>query len=405
MLMVMIVLLMIYWLVSGYVGSVSLLMSSETKLSYFMVMVTILLFISYSMYFSYYNKNFEKLIYIYVFILLPFFTMNKIMYFYVFFELSIIPMYLLILGWGSQPERLIASNYLMLYTLCFSLPMLVMFLVLLNKSFSCWEFFMYKEFSWLFWSFLMLPFFIKMPVYLFHLWLPKAHVEAPVMGSMFLASILLKTGSYGMLKINEISFKFFNNNLVSIFFILVFSGSLMCIIQNDLKKFVAYSSVTHMTMIAVLLFSNYYSLDSGIITLMLAHGMLSNVMFFITGIFSNFSKTRVIFMQQNYSLIIPVMWYFLIMVLFLNSGLPPSLSMMSEMMLFINGSMNWVMNFLFMMLMFMALIYYPVWFMTMINSSKSFVGLVGNLLISDMTIVLFYALVLSGLWINMSMIL
>ncbi|KRY25066.1 NADH-ubiquinone oxidoreductase chain 4, partial [Trichinella spiralis] len=134
--------------------------------------------------------------------------------FYVLFEVSIIPIYFIVLGWGNQPERLMAANYLVVYTLMFSFPLLVLIIrFLVDCSVVGWA--------------------SVLPVYLFHLWLPKAHVEAPVLGRMILASILLKTGGYGLVK-------------------------------NDLKKFVAYSSVTHMTIVLGLVVMGFEVLDSAV---------------------------------------------------------------------------------------------------------------------------------------------
>nr|YP_010132834.1 NADH dehydrogenase subunit 4 [Eucoleus annulatus]QWC93299.1 NADH dehydrogenase subunit 4 [Eucoleus annulatus] len=316
-----------------------------------------------------------------------------------------VPVYMLILGWGNQPERLIASNYLLMYTLCFSLPMLSAVMYLTTNNFTIWDYVLNYDFSWLFILALVMPFFVKIPVYMLHLWLPKAHVEAPVMGSMFLASILLKTGVYGLMKINGIFFKNYDNSMITVSLIMILSASIMCFMQNDLKKFVAFSSVAHMTMSINLMFSNFTSMDSGMIILMLSHGFLSNIMFYFTGMLSNSSKTRVIHMQQNILLMLPGLWFMIIVILFFNSGLPPSINMTSEIMMFINSYMSWKINLLILCVLFLTLIYYPVWMMTMMNKFNQFMKLLTSMLISDMMILLFYMFSLILLWWNFSIML
>jgi NADH-ubiquinone oxidoreductase chain 4 len=201
----------------------------------------------------YYNKIESWFVFIVVFLLvilyLRFSSINMFI-FYLFFERSLIPIFFLILGWGYQPERLQAGIYILFYTLFASLPLLLRILFCQEKLGSLNYFYVYNfdltqnlaYFS------LILAFLIKMPIFFVHLWLPKAHVEAPVSGSIILAGVLLKLGGYGLLRvyvlIQSLSIKY---NLI--FYIISLVGgvliSLICLIQIDIKALIAYSSVAH----------------------------------------------------------------------------------------------------------------------------------------------------------------
>nr|ALF03925.1 NADH dehydrogenase subunit 4 [Trichuris sp. TTB1]QRK25847.1 NADH dehydrogenase subunit 4 [Trichuris trichiura]QRK25873.1 NADH dehydrogenase subunit 4 [Trichuris trichiura] len=359
----------VMWVTIGYLGSVSNIINLTECLSYTMIMLTMWLFISYSIHLIKEKKLYQTMVMLYFPLLAVFFSTDNIFMFYIMFEMSILPIFLIILGWGNQPERLMASNYLLVYTLLFSFPLMIIILLTVNfhNSFN-WQFLEIEPFIWIL---LMLPFFIKIPIFLLHLWLPKAHVEAPVLGSMILASILLKVGGYGMLKVYFL-YEFFADKIsISLILILILMSSTLCLLQTDLKKFVAYSSVTHMTMLLALLVMDYVHFENSSIFLMISHGVISNSLFFLVGMLSYTSTSRLLYKQNNVMTTCSVLWYWSMIILFLNTGTPPSLGMMSEITLFITSHLVWFWNFMICLSMFFFLLYYPVWMMCNMNSNMN----------------------------------
>nr|YP_009528528.1 NADH dehydrogenase subunit 4 [Parasarpa zayla]AYN60686.1 NADH dehydrogenase subunit 4 [Parasarpa zayla] len=273
------------------------------------------------------------------------FSMMNLFLFYLFFESSLIPTLLLIIGWGYQPERIQAGMYLLFYTLFASLPMLMgIFYIYKNMNYMMIYFLKFYDYNlMMLYLCLIMAFLVKMPMYFVHLWLPKAHVEAPISGSMILAAIMLKLGGYGLLRVMIILQKI-NLSLSYIWVVISLVGgfyiSLKCFCQIDMKSMIAYSSVAHMSVvIGGIMTMNYWGYMGSYI-LMIGHGLCSSGMFCLSNMNYERLNSRSLFINKGMMNFMPSMslWWFLLMSS--NMAAPPSLNLMGEISL-INSLMSW----------------------------------------------------------------
>nr|YP_010133570.1 NADH dehydrogenase subunit 4 [Parmaturus melanobranchus]QWM92779.1 NADH dehydrogenase subunit 4 [Parmaturus melanobranchus] len=279
------------------------------------------------------------------------FSATEMILFYIMFEATLIPTLIIITRWGNQTERLNAGTYFLFYTLIGSLPLLVALLFMQNNLGTLSMFIIQHSqlsplYSWadkFWWIACITAFLVKMPLYGVHLWLPKAHVEAPIAGSMILAAVLLKLGGYGMMRI-IILLNPLTKEMAYPFVILAIWGVVMtssiCLRQTDLKSLIAYSSVSHMGLVVgAILIQTPWSF-AGATTLMIAHGLISSALFCLAN--TNYERihSRTLLLARGIQVILPLMatWWFLANLA--NLALPPSPNLMGEIFI-ITSLFNW----------------------------------------------------------------
>ena len=273
------------------------------------------------------------------------FRVINIFIFYLFFEGRLIPTLMLIIGWGYQPERIQAGIYLLFYTLFVSLPLLMGIFYVFNEIY-CLIIYFLKFFNlniYMLYFSMILAFLVKIPIYFVHLWLPKAHVEAPVSGSMILAGIILKLGGYGLLRLivflQEINLKL---NYIRIVIRLIggFYIRLKCFCQVDIKSLIAYSSVAHMSIvIRGIIVINYWGFIGSYI-LIIGHGLCSSGIFCLANIRYERLHRRRLYINKGIINFIPSirLWWFLL--ISSNMAAPPRLNLIGEISL-INRLISW----------------------------------------------------------------
>lgn len=275
--------------------------------------------------------------------LLGAFSSLDLLGFFVFFEATLLPIFMIILQGGSRERKTRAGYLIALYTLFGSVFMLFNIIYLLNKYGTTNYIVLYsqdisQEDQKILWITFFLAFAAKIPVFPFHIWLPEAHVEAPTVGSVLLAALLLKLGVYGMIRFGLPLFpygqEYFKYLVVVLTVCSFFYTNLTAIRQVDIKKIIAYSSVVHMNLIVLgILCISVESLD-GAIYQMLAHGIVSGALFFCIGVIYERFKSRFLWYYGGVAFILPIYSIFLFIFILANISFPTTSNFIGEMLLF-----------------------------------------------------------------------
>lgn len=266
------------------------------------------------------------------------FAAQDLFLFYIFFEAGLIPMYLIIGIWGGQ-NRIYASYKFFLYTLLGSVLMLIAMLWMVNEAGTTdIPTLMQYNFptgaqTWL-WLAFFASFAVKMPMWPVHTWLPDAHVQAPTAGSVILAGVLLKMGGYGFIRFSLPMFPEASAQFVWLIWGLSMAAvvitSLIALVQQDMKKLIAYSSVAHMAIVTVGLFAfNVQGLEGAMIV-MLSHGLVSGALFLCVGVIYDRLHTREIDRYGGLAINMPKYALFFLLFTMASIGLPGTSGFVGE---------------------------------------------------------------------------
>lgn len=309
------------------------------------------------------------------------FLAKNFLTFYIFFEFSLIPLLGLIVGWGYQVERVQASFYLILYTVVGSLPLLFVILVIRKTKSLDWvpgiflRSFSRENLNFILVLVVLISIIIKLPLFGIHLWLPKAHVEAPVRGSIVLAAVILKFRVYGVYRFFSFFFVFLVFQRSTLISFLVLGALLARIIarrQSDLKSLVAYSSISHIgILIRGVVFGGASALKGRFIIL-LSHGFCSSALFFLVNFFFERSFSRqIVSLSGEMSLYFAIgIWWFLFLAR--NFSAPPFLRLIGELLVFFQGNLidYWIMIIFILIRLLVA--YFCVFIYSRVLHGKSF---------------------------------
>lgn len=284
------------------------------------------------------------LLFLIEFLLYNVFFSGDLLWFYIYFESILIPMFLMIGIWGSRERKIHAAYQFFLYTLFGSIFMLVGILFLYVQLGSCDMVVLstlFNKMSFLpflagiiLWFFFFIAFAAKIPMFPVHIWLPEAHVEAPTAGSVLLAGVLLKLGGFGMIRVSLSIFAEYTEFMAPVVMFFSLLGIIYCsfstLRQIDLKKIIAYSSIVHMNFVVLGLFAFDFQAFVGSVFLMLSHGIVSGALFFCVGMLYDRYHTRNIYYYGGLTLLMPIYSFFLLFFLVANMGFPGTSSFVGE---------------------------------------------------------------------------
>lgn len=268
---------------------------------------------------------------------------HNLFVFYIIFEISVLPIIFYISSWGYSLDRIKAIIYMFIYTFFFSLPFLLSILYLIKLSraniiFSRIKSFLLNDALMIF---CLTIFLVKIPVWGFHLWLPKAHVEASTEGSIILAGVVLKLAGIGLIKFSNFSLTSYHNFLIYLISSLSLVGAvamgLYCVRQRDAKVIIALSSIVHISFLFLCYIISSSLSFFAIITVMIAHGIIRPLIFLFLGeVYNNLSRRSLLYLKGVLKnvLFLRVMWF---VICIFNIGLPLSINFFGEIVFFFSS--------------------------------------------------------------------
>ena len=286
-----------------------------------------------------YVKEFNILFYITIFLLINVFAVLDLFIFYIVYETILIPMFLIIGIWGSRDRKVHAAYQFFLYTLFGSVIMLIalIYIYITVGSLHVYKITIYDYTlteGRLLWMAFFASFAVKVPMIPVHIWLPEAHVEAPTAGSVLLAGILLKMGTYGLLRFSLPMFPeatvYYQPLVFLLSVISIVYGATTTLRQTDLKKVIAYSSVVHMNYVTIGIVSDTLYGIEGAIFLMLSHGLVSSALFLCVGFLYERYHTRTILYYGGIVTIMPIFSVLFFVLTLANVSLPGTSSFIGE---------------------------------------------------------------------------
>lgn len=301
------------------------------------------------------------------------FSTSSLLVLYVFYEASLVPIRYTILKWGVYPDRGVRALSILIFTRVFTFP-LSLLIISGFLSLGSFSFFRYsfrgpwEDLNLMLSLWILLRFAVKLPIYGLHYWLPLAHVEAPTFGSMVLAGLLLKIGGCGLLRLIPLYPSFLSSwasvSMIYIVFAVLISR-LMCCVQSDFKRLVAYSSVVHISFIC-LLFCTITTLSyKTALMLMVFHGLRSPVLFCFVGAVYQLFISRQLILTRGLLTISPVCSFISLLIFLSNVPVPPSPGFLSEALLFTaTFTLSYWVLLLLVISLFISMVYRVVWYST-----------------------------------------
>lgn len=305
------------------------------------------------------------------------FSTSNLFLLYLFYESSLIPILYIILKWGSYPERSVSAVILLVYTSIFTFPFMVVLFsfYVLNGSFSLTlsSLLTVAQLDSVSSLIIFITFAVKLPVYGLHFWLPIAHVEAPTFGSIILAGVLLKLGGVGLLRcVRLIDLIFLYTYFSSYLMVFMLYVTVVCMFQSDLKRLVAYSSVSHMMAIPILLLANNIMSVKSLVIVILFHGLSSPILFMLVGVMYSIFSSRQLIVIRGVILTSPLLSFMIVLAFFFTLSAPPFPSFVAEVYFFISSyGLTSSIIYVFILFSFMSLVYNLNWLSAIVFSTSS----------------------------------